>query len=414
MKDFNKHIEIDDYLDGKMTSDQKLSFEAKVESDSVFKNELELQRAANLLVIGSAGFDLKSKLKNIHEQEKKQKAKQKAGKKANKIIIVVAAVAAIAIVSSVLLQDTSGESKKHQSDPSKDKIEEKNISYTADNDASKNINENIYKYINETSSKKQSGNLNKDDKAESKNSSNSEAVEDIVTPKTIVEELPKRNVEESHGDESSNSDSGNSGDVGYTNEMLAKDDGKGTKTASVPIPEVEERDTNPCATTNKIKPETIVKQPCFGGREGSLTLKSNSTVNLVEFSIDGGNEFYSAIESPVVTSGLYEVIGRDEASCLTTKNIIKVTDGSCPFIIQSTALEFMDLQIPTSSESFIFEVRNSRSGEVVYTEVIENSSSYTYKGVDRNNRDLALGSYSYLITSLDSEFIAKGLITVVR
>ena len=72
MIDFNRHIEIDNYLAGTMTSEESLTFETKLEKDAALKQELNLQKSANLLVSNSAQFDLKNKLKNIHAQQTQQ------------------------------------------------------------------------------------------------------------------------------------------------------------------------------------------------------------------------------------------------------------------------------------------------------------------------------------------------------
>lgn len=436
--DFNRHIEIDNYLAGTMTSEESLTFETKLEKDAVLKQELNLQKSANLLVSNSAQFDLKNKLKNIHAQQTqqtKQKAEQEAkliSKQKTAKIILVAGIVIAAVAMVAIMVGKSDDTDEHKNVPSNETKQELSQTQKVENELQVNTTE----ATNVGASKDTTDNY-VDNKEQTGMVSITEELEDVNSIDTDVDnttigkinqssetgsvkgnepETDTKTVDENRHNSKSNTGSSdvNPTVVGATNRPVEEVVQASNEVKDASTSTDNEVDPDPCLAIKNIQPNVDVTEPCFGGEEGLISIKSNGQTNLVKFSVDGGVKFYSAIEGVSVNAGVYEVVGKDENQCLTAMKKVKINYSNCSHIIQSTVLKYMELQIPSSTESFMFEVRNARSGEVVYSELIENMSSFTYKGVDQSNQELPLGNYAYMITSPAKKFIAKGQITIIK
>lgn len=382
MIDFRRHIEIDDYLSGNLTAEEKAAFEVKLQNDTHLQEELQLQQATNLLVMSSEKNSLRNKLKDIHVAQQKQKAKKKK-------IIVIAAVSALATLLALSLLFFN---KKDQVDvPQK----EKKSSVLSKKEETKNTANNPQEISSDTTLTVQSESTT------------------VKVPKVIKKTSPT--VIEENPDEPTNS--------------LSADTKMATDTDSTTIlPEKTEPATplgmnNPnsannndlCAETAKINTRLeVIGNACFGGTEMvELSIKSDFNAILLDYSING-DDFISIPDRIEVGVGNYTVIGRDINNCESKPATIKVDYADCNYVIRPSESRFLELSLLDVDLPIHFEVRNARSGLIEFQSTIEFPETFIYEGVNQNASTLPLGNYVYLFKTSAGSLISKGQIAVIE
>lgn len=394
MIDFNRHIEIENYLSGNMTDQDKYAFEIKLQSDVNLKNELLLQQAANKLIKQNQLNLLKSKLKNIHAEQVKQK-------KRKKIIVATSIFVGILLIIGVYLNN------KNDADKVKNLNENLNINSDSiifkDSQLPINSEENIFIESDENSTDnkvvknynlpiKQKAETNKNNTSINKDSNKVEVkiVDKVsLTPKAIQlsENKRKSNILETLKNDS----------VAFiTNQS-----------------DIETRPYD-CDKISKIKPPyKMSKKPCFGDENGLLELLEGDSVKFIEYSINNG-QFTSLPDKIPVTAQEIEIVAMDENQCLSQSVKVKINYGSCNYIIRPLYSKYLELNLNGLNEPVKFEVLHGRYGNMVYQEVIEFPGKFIYEGIDNSQNQLDIGNYIYTFTTISGELISKGQITVIR
>jgi hypothetical protein len=393
MIDFNRHIEIDNYLKGALAPQEMAAFESKLESDLHLQKELELQRNTNLLVKNSAQFNLKSQLKNIHKDQQKKKAKKKALKK--KAMYAVAAVIIASAVAAMALYFDKDDSVSSNNDSS---INEE-VTQTTESQIEKTeidtpyIDDNDETFVDDTKVNDVLPVL-VDDKAKkaTKIQTTTEPLEEPLGVSDLIE------------------DEGQITDIDLLNEV-EEAPASGRNETEV---DDENYSTDACTFVNQTQPMFDLVEPCFGGAQGKIKMESNNDIYFTHYSINNGDEFVSVLDELKVDVGRYQVVAKDENNCLSEVALVEVKYGGCNYVIQPQLFRHMELDLPQVSSTFTFEVRNARSRSLVYTQLVEQTNAFVYKGINQSRETLSLGNYVYMFIDEDNKLIAKGQVTIVQ
>jgi Tfp pilus assembly protein PilV len=391
MIDFNRHIEIDNYLKGALAPQEMAAFESKIESDVHLQKELELQRNTNLLVKNSAQFNLKSQLKNIHKEQQKKKAKKKALTKKG-LYAVAAVIIASAVVAMALYIDESVSSNNDSS------INEE-VTQTTESQIEKTeidtpyIDDNDETFVDDTKVNDVLPVLVDDkDKKATKRQTTTEPLEEPLAVSEVVE------------------DEGQITDNDLLNEVeeVPASDSNETEVDD------ENYSTDACTFVNQTQPMFDLIEPCFGGAQGKIKMESSNDIYFTHYSINNGDEFVSVLDELKVDVGRHQVVAKDENNCLSAVARVEVKYGSCNYVIQPQLFRHMELDLPQVSSTFTFEVRNARSRALVYTQLVEQTNAFVYKGINQSRETLSLGNYVYMFIDEDNKLIAKGQVTIVQ
>ena len=172
--------------------------------------------------------------------------------------------------------------------------------------------------------------------------------------------------------------------------------------------------SSPCQLVKQMMLDYQITRPCFGDHDGMFTLLQNTEGTFTQYSLDGGEEFVDQWEKLPLSAGHYTLIAKNEQGCLSAPMTILVNYDDCDYQVQPALYRFMELSIPNSFPTLIFEVRNARTGEVVFRQLLEQLSSFVYKGISDEGVDLPLGSYVFTFSSGNNQLVSRGYITVIK
>ena len=390
MIDFNRHIEIDNFLKGKLSPEATTAFEAKLKSDDALQKEVDLQRSADLLVSSAAQFSLKDKLKNIHKEQQKKQIKKKRIINISIGIIVTATL----VVLALLINKTDTDDSKVDYNP---KIGNEEKIKTKENTSYKTLKQTITE-------------IEVDENGSSNNSLE-------VSDTSLTNREPSSNHSKSSVPDDNTSNTAtvsNKTESGEVDPAPDNEDPVKTKNGNRDPEPDEILTTDVCDGINTIEPVIDVVKPCFGNENGLLKFQPSNNAQFIEYSIDNGEQYVSTSDELEVKPSSYNVIARDGEGCLSAVSPVEVLYDDCNYVIQPNSNRYMNLDLPQSNPVFVFEVRNARSGKTVYTESLEGVNSLEYKGIDQSSKTLPLGNYVYAFKALNNVLIAKGQVTVIK
>lgn len=396
MIDFNRHIEIENYLNGDMTPSERSAFEQRLASDDALRQEVDLQKEANLLVKSSVQFDLKNKLKNIHQNQKAEKLKKAKRKKV--AIGISAAIIAAAIAAALI----SGENNTNGAIPNPDNGQGGNITKEVqENEAVDHVNLSDNQVHNVTGVDSSNSEL-----FNNRNEEQNAATNIVDIDRTAVDP----------GNEPSNTAPLDTGKASSNPEEIPNvSNPRPTEPNPEPNPvEGPTSDEDPCVGMERVRAKVDVKEPCFGGEEGSIKLSNGQQRNFLKYSIDGGGEFVSSVQELSASVGNYNLVAIDENGCRTTSRAIEVKYRSCPKQIQPAQMRYMELELPNSEEGIYFEVMEAKTGAIVYNEMIDGRTNFVYKGINNQRQELNVGGYVYIFKDASGKFITRGNLTIIK
>ncbi len=380
--DVQDYILIDEFLKGNLSGEQLEEFNHRVTSDEVFKEALEYQQIANTIIINQERIKIKSQLQLIHQQNKSKTITTKKWWGLGVGLTFVVIILTVWILNRV---------KNH------------------------NVLDNL-KVIEETAEI-----LKINNESQSVRTFNEEKVE--VTPKLtkVIEEPPtKKDTVINIIEVNSKNDENNVIEKALIKDQSTKDSNKvkdlkviEDKTKLTDKTKIED----PCLGVNQITPKFELIKPCFGGERGSIHFENNTTktVTFSEFSIDGGQTYVSSFTELKIDRGNYEIEALTATGCKSKKDKLVVNYADCNFVIQPKQNKYWELSIPESDEwPITLEIRNARTGVLIYQKNISDIEQIIWQGVDQNNNQLDMGNYVYWFKSKNKGLFAKGQITIVN
>ncbi len=387
MIDFNRHIEIENYIQGKLTPEKRSVFEAKMASDKHLREEVELQKLANSVIATGAKLDIKNQLQNIHSDYKKGKAN-------NRNFKLLTVIGAILLGITYMISLFGEEEPKKEDNP----VIEKTINVPNDNTQK----ENKENYQNESDHALQQIN---DSKAT--DSPISKGKPTNKTPGAIRDSVTSVDWGSfTGGRDSTDTSIINSYRPGGLTDS-PRNDNDTVKTSGTD----NEGAFNLCKEIEDLKPKYSMTQPCFGKTKGTISFNDS---RFEYFQTNLNNEPYTNFDEVEVPTGSIFITGIDDKNCKTKPLKVDVKYDDCTYSIQPSNMQFLEFSFNEDEVPVIFTLRSARSGFEVYKQIIEFAGDFTYEGIATDGSQLPMGNYVYLVTKPSGEFITKGQITIVR
>jgi hypothetical protein len=108
------------------------------------------------------------------------------------------------------------------------------------------------------------------------------------------------------------------------------------------------------------------------------------------------------------------LIARDENGCETKSEKIKIAFEEKNYVIQPAQGKNWEIEIRDYVEyPMNLEIRNARTGALVFQEEIEYSQTFNWSGSNQNGQPLSFGNYVYIFSSSEKGIITKGQITIL-
>jgi hypothetical protein len=369
MNELDQHIAIENYLKGNLSGDELTQFEANLASNPALQDEVELARLAHEVIANGEAVNIKAQLQQIHEASQ-------SGMSANKkiligVVVLIALALAIYLIDKVMNTDATDETVVEEviTEATESTEEEPAQTYSAPV---------AIERVTTTPSNE---------------SSNEE--EETITEIVQLEELPQ--VEESNP---------------VVEEPVVEEPIK-EKVNLEPV--VEEPTQDPCALAKTKTPQYELDLPCFGGGNGKLRFNDYGETNFNEFSIDGGKTFESSLQDRDLLPGKYELLAKNDDGCESKAKTITINYGKCNYVIQPSLGKKWELQLPELDDNEVrVEIRNARTGVMVFHQNIMSMDYFSWNGIDDNNQSLPMGNYVYHFSTESNGMVATGQITIVK
>ena len=374
--ELNDHILIDDFLNGNLSGAALEEFNVRMKNDADFKGEVEMQELANLVIVSNERMKIKAQLQQIH---KERKSAPSNGKKWWGLGLTIVAVGILASIWFV---------NQNESNEVEDQDQE---------------NKALIKDIIET---------NPDRNFDVENQEIETSItteEETVIVKEAVELTEENNEVTTENDPEETVDQ--SEPVEKNNPIIAEE------TAAAKIIETKPEATpDPCIGISEVAPNYQLVKPCFGGKEGIIIFDDSAEkdIRFSEFSIDAGKSYHSSMEEMEVSTGTYQVVAKNNIGCISKMKSITVSYADCNFVIQPNYDKYWEIEVPELDEQVTIEIRNARTGVLVFQKNIEAFEHFIWQGKDLSNNQLAMGNYVYWFKSVTKGVFSKGQITLVK
>lgn len=377
--DIQEYIWIDDYLKGNLSGKELEALETRLHSDQAFREEVDLQRMANRIMVVQERVNIKKQLQEIHRQ-------RQVGKSTSKWRFTGLGILLVVIVVMIY-----------------------------------NIGFNTSSLTDHPMQNTEPLNTSKEKEAVTKEANDYEKVTDVNTSEEATIDQSSSQITEGETSEIGAeviSDENNSVLTNTLYENIQIIDNQNTKNEEEVAGIIKESPVvDPCLKANKVIPTYELEAPCFGHQSGTFSFVSKTINGMYfnEFSIDGGKNYYAAIQQVDLPLGSYELIARSDEGCLSKKKQVRVAYKDCNYVIQPDMNKYWEITIPTIAEFPItLEIRNARTGVLVYQNKIEYEQNYIWKGLDQSNAPLPMGNYVYLFTSKTKGLLTKGQIAIIK
>jgi hypothetical protein len=377
--ELNDHILIDDFLNGNLSESALDEFNVRMEKYADFKGEVELQELANLVIVNNERMNIKAQLQQIHKERTSSPSK---GKKWWGLGLVIVAVGVLVSVWFVNQNDS--------------------IEIMAQDQENKALIKDIIK-----------ANPDRNFDVENK---------EIETPITTEKEtLVVKEAVEDLGLTVENNEIKTENELDQIADHIEPAE-KIIPIISEEIPANKIVETNteaiqdPCLGVDQVFPNYQLIKPCFGGKEGEMIFDdlAEKDVRFSEFSIDGGKTYHSSMENMELFIGNYQVVAKNNLGCISKMKLVEVTYADCNFVMQPNYDKYWEIEVPELDEQVTIEIRNARTGVMIYQKNIEAFEKFIWQGNDLNNNQLAMGNYVYWFKSAKKGVFSKGQITLVR
>ena len=372
---------IERYLTGTLSSEELSSFEARMHADADFAEEVNAHKMANEVIIDNALLDIKKQLQAIHEETKVDDG--------NNFIKLLTGILASALVVGIvyLFYPTNEVETKAQLQSEQEKTEVVIQHHSPNNEEIKEVTQEVLnklkqKKIQIKAIKKADELVSEQEKLHSK----LEIESDENIPVAIANNPDKKN------------------------EMTTISN----VVESIATPKIVEND--PCEDTN-IDVNVTAIGSCTGQKSGSIVFEEPvfSGTSPFQYSIDGGKHFSPSLSFEGLLPKNYSTQIKDANNCISETKWVNVTQKECYFTIHPALEQFWEIPLQSfNGEDVSIQIKNERSGAIVYDEIVSSNFPKSWKGTDQNGASLPMGSYSYHIKSLGSSKEEIGSITIVR
>ena len=377
--EINEHILIDAFLNENLSGKSLEEFNARLENEHNFKVEVELQKLANLVIVNNERMKIKAQLQQIHVARTRSSANGRKWRKIGVPVLIIGLLLSMWYFNQndkkVLLVETQ-------------EISDREIKNETNSTRTFNIENEEIKTPTTTK-------------------------EQIIVPQEKTPEEVKL-VDKKQEKQPINQPNKN---LSETTPEVAPNEKPPEKRAQEPIEKnIPEQTIDPCLGVNEALPNYQLIKPCFGGNDGEITFNglTENDISFSEFSIDGGDNYYSSMEKFKVSTGTYQVIAKNNIGGLSKIKALVVNYADCNFVIQPNYNKYWEVDVPELTEQIIIEIRNARTGVLVFQKNVDSQEKFIWEGVDSNNNQLNMGNYVYWLKSAQNGVFAKGQITLIK
>jgi len=380
MSNLQQHEQIERYLEGTMDASEHTVFEQLLAQDEALAHEVQLQQAANTLIIQTEVARLQSTMQQIHANA----APRKAGK-GFWILCGVLLVGAIVATALYLNRDKTDTTQTSIAQPQTlpDSAQPQQLFFgdtTTANGADQTAPQSFATYAASIG-----------------------ITDSLVRIDTVISA-----VETTYVASNPHTTTVEKADAPAT-EQTPEDSTETPETT--PPPRLD-----PCAAIALITPNYRVEAPCFGEGDGQIEIYTNALgQSFAQFSIDGGKTFDNNNRFDAVAANSYTLIAQDDAGCLSAPREIDLAYKDCNYVVQPSRYSSWEMDVPNAEGyPFQLEIRNARTGMLVYEQTFFGPEHLSWNGTDLMGNTLPMANYVYLFISEEKGLVAKGQITVVE
>lgn len=346
---------IDAYLKGKLSAEDKIAFEAAMEKDPAFKSEVAQEKMLYAAVMEHR----LAQIKTIAQEEEAALGNSSSSIKKK----VIGGAIGLGIIAAIWIGVPTEKEKPEVEHTKSTSTTQKALEETPESEYQ----------------------LDKKEKAASTKTISKSAVE-----KTVVTDTEKKEEKAIQTTTSEN-----------TKESSIDEKSPTTTDKTTSVVDCEKV---------AINAETSIKGTCFGKKEGSITLSQlsgGSTPYTTELYDLQGN-LIPQLKS--LDGGKYELVITDNNGCIQVKEI-NVPYESCPVDEHFNPSLGQEWQIPMNGQSGSVTILD-KSGKTVWQKAIVKGHATTWDGTSANGQ-LPAGYYIFVIT-YDDGTISKGSITITE
>ncbi|HVD96851.1 MAG TPA: hypothetical protein VNB90_01520 [Cytophagaceae bacterium] len=358
-----KYEQIELYINRQLSPQEQEAFEAAMNRDPELKQEVELYREAQSIMIDQGVLEVKMQLRNIHQKE----LRRMRGRK------YFLGGAVLVIVSATL-------SYLYFTNPATTKTEEKNNTVA---DTSVTVQENT--------------------RVISSLPANSNMVTTSPERKANTSSLPVTSINTTITDTTSTAP--------VPAEEKRSNPENTSSTSPEPIVNTAPQGTN-CAGT--ITGEVGITSTCKNESSGKIVVTLNSLrggTKPYKFALDKDDEFRTNGQFTELEAGTYHVFVKDKNNCVSEIKQVEVTSKIC---IPPAAFkpEYGETWKAPEGINGQLKIMN-RANDVVFSTTLHSNTVFEWNGNDQNGMSLATGAYHYMIITESGEVI-NGSVTILR
>ena len=380
-EEINKYEKFEQYLKGELSTDEKNTFQNKLENDVEFNREF-LQHEKLFNIINDKGYiDVKENIRQIHSRKLR----------INKYIRNTGIGISI-LVSGMILYSVFISSKKDED------IVNEETTEIADNNSQPLIH-SIPRFEKDTV-KSVTKKINNNKAAEIK-------VSQQVTENNRIEDIPdlgiKNQVRKIVNPEKK--------DSLFQHKIILSPDRKINNT------EPAEMDTAKMFDCSKIEiySDVTIKESCNNKSTGEIQFVNRTISGGNEpysFSIDNGQNYYSKDHFTSLKSGIYHLFIKDKNNCFSRLGSFRISSINCTYEHAFAPLKLETWEVPTEHRAGTLSIL-SRSGNLVFKRNIEAFEVYKWDGKTEEGVLLPMGIFQFIIKFRDGEE-KTGSITIIK
>lgn len=361
---------IDNYLNERLSKEDMLMVENRLEQNEHFKNYFEAQQLVNKLIVVNEEANLKSKLGEIHK-------KSILRKRRIKLLLVAIGIIIFSGLAFVLLVDKD---KTIETNFQNDNVLRKELksSVLEEKATVKKQEEKVITIATKPSGNQPTGVLTLIDSIYS-------SVDSVIVDLPSVDQLEIK-------------DSVNV----ITNNQLIQSEPLLDETPPIEPIICLPFDANLILTT---------LETCTNKQEGQLIIETEN--KKYDYDLNNADEFQHSKIFSKLRAGNYSLVALDENECPSNPISFEIEAVQCDFMIQPSQNNNWEINTTGFNEEYIqLDIYNAKSGQKVFRNKLNKYDTNNWSGVGLDGNELPMGNYVYVLSSQTIK--RTGNITLVR
>ncbi len=390
-KDIELYEQIEKYLTGNLSGEEKLAFERQISSNPEIELALENNRQLANLIEESTLLEIRDSIQNIHNQNPGGKGRGFSGKKA---IFFSAIIVVTAIFISTLFFNRSNRNNSDTLVPQVPIVD--STSNEKDIDENRRVAEN--------------NSVNPKKPVKSEGTTKNQIKPENEVPEPISTAVPK------------------TAETTYDKEKKAKakspdiPDSIMHTSPALPQPPIEDKAPLPISSRDSVDCDTVqisadiqTDVSCEERATGKISIWISSMKGAeppLSYSIDNGKNFKYESQLVDLLPGNYIVWLKDKNNCLTKAGSYLIGSIICDYEFIFAPDKGERWEIPTKNQNGTIKIY-TRQGTLVFTQLFEEGEIIEWDGSSQNGIPQSMGVYRFILEIKNEEPIF-GNVTIVR